>query len=133
MEQKEKNIEQFVGIYTETERLRKIKKEKSRLNKSLKMMDGDAKKVLENLINEAAFIAVALEEARKIISRDGLIETYQNGQNQRGMKKSSAVEIYDKLANTYVKIITKICEFLPDDAESDPAEELINYTMGYKK
>lgn len=123
----------FVGIYTEKERLAKIKREKTRLTKSLKLVDGDAKKVIENLINEAAFIAVMLEESRKIISRDGLIEPYQNGKNQKGYKKSSAVEIYDKFANTYVKVITKLCDFLPEDADADPAEEIMAYTLGYRK
>jgi len=121
---------EVIGFYTEKERLAKIKKEKTRLNKSLKLMGEDAKKVLGNLIDEAAFMAVMLDEARKIIARDGLIEQYQNGQHQKGMKKSSAVEVYDKMANTYTKIIKTICDYLPEDAASDPAEEILNFTIG---
>ena len=45
------------------------------------------KKTVEKLIEDAAFMAVTLEETRQIIARDGVIEVYQNGENQKGIKK----------------------------------------------
>ncbi|MHC1785444.1 MAG: hypothetical protein AB9880_00020 [Christensenellales bacterium] len=78
------------GIFTEMERDAKIKKELTRLRKLLADIAPDTGKLMEGLVHDAAFMSVTLEEARLIIMRDGIIETYQNGANQTGRKKSSA-------------------------------------------
>lgn len=131
----------FVQIYTDKQRKSKIKKEQKRLEDILKNIDTSKKKTVEKLIEDAAFMAVTLEETRQIIARDGVIETYQNGENQKGVKKSSAVEVYDKMLNTYSKVIKQLCDliperviFEPDAAEDeDPAEELLAFVNGLKR
>ena len=110
----------FEGIYTPLERDAMIKKELKRLGKISKELDESKRAVFEKLINEAAFLAVTLEETHLIIVRDGVIEECQNGANQRGLKKSSAVEVYDKSINTYAKIIDQINRLLPDNKATDP-------------
>ena len=99
-------------IYSETERKRKIKKELKRL-----------KKLLENV----AFMYVTLDETKQIINRDGIIEEYQNGANQKGFKKSSAVEVYDKMVNTYSKVVKQLCEMLPAGESDDVAESILDF------
>ena len=44
-------------------------------------------------MDEAAFMAASLYELRKIINEKGYTEEYQNGANQKGIKKCSEVEI----------------------------------------
>lgn len=131
----------FVQIFTDKQRKNKIKKEQKRLEEILKNIDTSKKKTVEKLIEDAAFMAVTLEETRQIIARDGVIETYQNGENQKGVKKSSAVEVYDKMLNTYSRVIKQLCDliperviFEPDEApEDDPAEELMAFVNGFKR
>lgn len=121
----------FESIYTDKQRSSKIKKEKKRLAKIFENIDARKRETSEKLIDEAAFMAVTLDETRQIITRDGIVETYQNGANQSGIKKSSAVEVYDKMINTYSKVIKQLCELLPEEqknAQSDPAEELLRFT-----
>ena len=130
-----------VQIYSEKQRKAKIKKEKKRLEEIFKNIETNRSKLVESLIADAAFQRVTLEETREIISRDGVIEVYQNGANQRGIKKSSAVEVYDKMVNTYSKIIKQLCDLLPEKVvwnepeqeEEDPAEELMAYVAGLKR
>lgn len=122
-------MEKFTGIYDEPERKRLIKREHGRLKKILNNLDDDRKKAVEKLLEDAAFMAVTLDETRQIIARDGIIEDYQNGQNQSGHKKSSAVEVYDKLVNTYAKVVKQICDCIPDAPASDPAEDIMKYIM----
>lgn len=122
----------FEGIYTHLERDAMIKKELKRLSKISKELDESKRAVFEKLINEAAFLAVTLEETRMIIVRDGVIEEYQNGANQRGLKKSSAVEVYDKSINTYAKIIDQINKLLPDNKVADPGEAILKFALGKK-
>lgn len=130
-----------VNIYSEKQRITKIKREKKRLTEAFKNIETTRTKVIEKLIDDAAFQAVTLEETREIIKRDGIIEEYQNGANQKGIKKSSAVEVYDKMINTYSRIIKQLCELLPErvnwdsleDEKEDPADELIKYVEELKR
>lgn len=129
----------FEQIYTDKQRKNKIKKELQRLNDIFVDIETNKKKTVEKLIEDAAFMAVTLEETRQIIARDGVIEKYQNGENQKGIKKSSAVEVYDKMVNTYSRVIKQLCDLIPakiefsTDAEEDPAEELLAYVNGLKR
>lgn len=132
---------EFEQIYTDKQRKTKIKKEQKRLEDILKNIDTSKKKTVEKLIEDAAFMAVTLEETRQIIARDGVIEVYQNGENQKGIKKSSAVEVYDKMLNTYSKVIKQLCDLIPEkvifepdaDPDEDPAEELMAFVNGFKR
>lgn len=132
---------EFVQIFTDKQRKSKIKKEHKRLEELLKNIDTSKKKIVEKLIEDAAFMTVTLEETRQIIARDGVIETYQNGENQKGVKKSSAVEVYDKMLNTYSRVIKQLCDLIPErvifepdeDLEDDPAEELMAFVNGFKR
>lgn len=134
-------MDENVQIYSEKQRKAKIKKEKKRLEEIFKNIETNRSKLVESLIADAAFQRVTLEETREIINRDGVIEVYQNGANQRGIKKSSAVEVYDKMVNTYSKIIKQLCDLLPEKVvwndpeqeDEDPAEELMAYVAGLKR
>ena len=129
----------FEQIWTDKQRKTKINRELKRLQKIYENIETSRKKTVEKLINDAAFMAVTLEEIRLVIQRDGVVETYQNGENQKGVKKSSAVEVYDKMVNTYSKVIKQLCDLLPEKGvwdepeEEDPAEELLKFTNGYMK
>lgn len=126
-------LDGYTGFYTEEERIELIKKELNRLKKSIKHIDENKKKVLIKLFDDAAFITVTLEETRKIIARDGIIEPYQNGANQKGLKKSSAVEVYDKMLNTYLKVIEQINKVMPEGEKINPAEEINEFIKNGKK
>ncbi len=131
-------MELITQIYTEKQRNARIKKEKERLTKIFENMDPNKAKIVEKLIQEAAFQAATLDETREIIKKTGVVEEYQNGANQKGVKKSSAVEVYDKLVNTYSRIIRQLCDMLPVvepgvKEEKDPAEELLDYISEMKR
>lgn len=123
-------LKEFKGIYTEEERNKLIKKEFKRLSEFFNNLPEDKKIVLLQLFNEAAFMGVTLEETRKLIARDGIIEEYQNGANQKGIKKSAAVEVYDKMMNTYAKVIKQVCDSLPEGNNTgQTAEEIMQFMM----
>lgn len=120
------------SVWSEKERSDRIRKENCRLRKIFKNIPEDKFKTIEKLIVDAAFLAVTLEETRLMISRDGIIEEYQNGANQSGKKKSSAVEVYDKFLNTYIKVIKQLCDCLPEDENINPAEEIMSFVTGVR-
>ncbi len=130
----------FTSIYTDKQRKAKIKKEQKRLEQILQNIDTSKKKTIEKLIEDAAFMAVTLEETRQIIARDGVVETYQNGENQKGVKKSSAVEVYDKMVNTYSRVAKQLCDLIPEkvqfdrgEEDIDPAKELLAFVNELKR
>ena len=131
-----------IAIYTEKQRISKIRKEKKRLREIFKNMDGRKLDLVESLINDAAFQRVTLEETRELISKSGITEEYQNGANQKGIKKSSAVEVYDKMVNTYSKIIKQLCDLLPEqtvlvdneeEQQESPADEILAFIARGRK
>lgn len=123
----------FQGIYTEEERKEMIAKEFVKLKKNLKEIDESRKLTIEKLLQEAAFMTVTLDETRQIITRDGIIEEYQNGATQKGLKKSSAVEVYDKLLTSFAKVVEQINKSLPEPIPPDVSDSIMSFAFGKKK
>ena len=71
----------------------KITEEIKRLNGILAKMEGKTKTAVKSLIENAAFMAVTLQDLQDAINSKGVTEEYKNGANQHGIKKSSEVEI----------------------------------------
>jgi len=115
------------GIYAEDERRDLIEREYKRISGGLAGLDEGRRTMLDKLYHEAAFMAVTLEETRQTIIRDGITEQYQNGANQSGVKKSAAVEVYDKMVNTYAKVIAQINRELPQGDQIGAADELLEF------
>ena len=74
---------------------------------------------MESLVDEAAFMAASLYELRKIINEKGYTEEYQNGANQKGIKKCSEVEIYNTMIKNYSAIIKQHTDLLPKEQEKN--------------
>ena len=70
-------------------------------------------------MDEAAFMAASLYELRKIINEKGYTEEYQNGANQKGIKKCSEVEIYNTMIKNYSAIIKQLTDLLPKEQEKN--------------
>jgi hypothetical protein len=90
-----------------------IKKEVAKLTKIFKNLSTGTKNSITNLINEAAFMSVSLSELRAIINKKGYIEEYQNGENQKGIKKAAEVDIYNSLIKHYMAIMKQLLDLLP--------------------
>lgn len=130
-------MENFESIYTDKQRKNKIKKEQQRLEAIFENIETNKKKTVEKLIENAAFMAITLDETRQIVARDGVVEAYQNGENQKGVKKSAAVEVYDKMMNTYSKVIKQLCDLIPaqmipseNGGKDRPEKEIMDFVKG---
>lgn len=104
-----------------------IKAEKSKLNGIYSKMETKTKKSISSLIDEAAFMAASLYELRRIINEKGYTEEYQNGENQKGTKKCSEVEIYIQLSKNYMSIIKQLTDLLPKGKPDDTADGFENF------
>ena len=98
-------------------------------NRDIWLLDTKTKKSVSSLVDEAAFMSASLYELRQIINEKGYTEDYQNGENQKGTKKCSEVEIYIQLSKNYMSIIKQLTDLLPRSApvsEKDQLEEFAN-------
>lgn len=99
----------------ELEKIARIKKEVTRLNSLFRQLDKKKKKAVESLIKNAAFMAVTLEDLQNEINENGVTEKYQNGANQFGVKKSSAVEVYNTMIKNHVTVMKQLTDLLPKE------------------
>lgn len=101
-------------------------KEKKKLEKIIKNIPAEKKKLVEGLIADASFMAEQLEGLREYISEHGWSETYQNGANQHGKKTSVEAEMYVKVQKSYASIIRQLTDFISADA-TPTTDELMDF------
>lgn len=85
-----------------------------KLKSVFKNVDANKKKVVEPLIERAAFLQASLEELEKKILEKGYIEAYQNGEKQSGYKKSAEADLHSTYTKNYSTIIKQLIEICPD-------------------
>lgn len=111
------------------EREKTYKKEHLKLKKLIKAVvdDEDFKKV-EGLVENAAFMRASLLELQDEIRTHGYVESYQNGENQFGMKDSVYVRTYNSMVKNYTSLMKTLTGMLPMEAKA--AEDTFGAFLG---
>lgn len=91
----------------------KIQAEIKRISRLLNDVDSKSKKIVQSLINNAAFMAVTLDELQETMNENGVVSEYQNGENQWGTKKSPEVEIYNTMIKNHASIMKQLTDLRP--------------------
>lgn len=123
-------MKEFEQIFEQEERKKLLKKNIRVIKKTLETVEPELLKLNEQLIEEAAMYATTLQEINAIITRDGIVDFYQNGENQWGTKKSVAAELKPKYTSTYQSLIKQLSELLPKESERDAAQEIMEFLQG---
>src|SRR5690606_5469760 len=111
---------------------KRIKREKSRLNRILKDLSKDKKKMAEGLISQAAFMRVTLEELQEIMNTDGPVELFEQG-SQRILREHPAAKTYNTMVRNYTAVCKALFDLLPDEESKDAADELMESVKGARK
>jgi predicted transcriptional regulator len=77
------------------------------------VLDGDEMTKAAGLIENAAFMRVSLKELQINLQENGFVETYQNGENQSGMKDSSYLRAYNNLYKSYSATMKQLFALAP--------------------
>ena len=83
-------------------------------------LSGGKRERAERLLEKAEFMDQELRDLQKIIREKGWTEEYQNGENQRGIKRSSEGDVYMTLMKNYVavmKALSDMLENVPDASD----------------
>ena len=101
-----------------------------KFNKTIEIIEGlpDGKRErAAKLISKLLFINKQLEKLQEIIAEKGWTETYQNGANQFGIKKSSEGEVYNSLLKNFCTTMRCLNDMLPEtEAGKDELEEWLS-------
>ena len=110
----------------------RISSEKTRLTRYFALADPKSKGIAAPLIQNAAFMKATLEDLQEIINADGLVEEYQNGSAQKGMKQSAALQGYNAMVKNYTTVIKTLAHILVEARQekgttlSDVMSDLMN-------
>ncbi|HAR84943.1 MAG TPA: hypothetical protein DCR69_04370 [Clostridium sp.] len=94
-----------------------------------KDLDKNAKKTVDSLLQNAAYMAVTLRELQDTLNKNGMITEYQNGENQWGTKKSPEIEIYNTMVKNFISAMKALNDYLPKDNKKltdDDFEDFVN-------
>lgn len=111
------------------DKIERVKLKRTELMKSFETLPEEQLKVAADLIGQAAFMAVELEDLAEIISKEGMVETYQNGANQTGRKLSSNSKAYSSLVGKYNTIVSRLLKLVPPKPDNKKRDAEIERKM----
>lgn len=119
-----------MSINEEISKDERINKEIERLNNILKDVEVKKKDTLQGLIVESAFMRATLQDLRKDIDANGVIDEMPQG-TYSIIRESPYVKTYNSMIQRYTTINDKIMALLPKEEikekekEVDPFEEFL--------
>ena len=105
---------------------KQIKKEISELNKLFQDIPSDQAKLVEGLIQNAAFMRVTLEELQKEVIENGAVIQCQSGNGFDTIKDNPAQKAYTTMVSRYTQIIKQLNDMLP--AGGGAGDPLLDFT-----
>ena len=120
-----------MSISEHLEKEKKIKQEINRLKKIFKDFEKDKAKILEGLINEAAFMKITLEETRQDLLQNGLTELFEQGE-QSFNRERPEVKIYTTFTQRYSVVMKQLIDLLPPELKKEETDELMNFIRNAK-
>lgn len=109
---------------------RRIQAELDRISATFEAVPEKERSIIDPLLQNYAFMKVTLEDLQEEINRDGIAETYQNGENQSGQKENSKLKSYNRLVKNFESVTKTVMKYLPEEErirtdEQDPMEILL--------
>lgn len=123
---KSKNEQLKEQFEKELDKDKNIKQEINRIKKLYKDFPKEKSKVLEGIINEAAFIKVSLEELRDNLLKNGFTEVFEQGE-QRFNRERPEVKIYTTFIQRYSNVMKQLIDLLPVEVKKEEADELLEF------
>lgn len=101
-------------------KLEKVKTKEERIQDYLtelleiySLLDENKFTLVKPHLEQIAYMKVQLEELQIMIDETGLVERYQNGENQFGMKPSAAVKAYNDIIRSFSAETKFVESYLP--------------------
>ena len=95
------------------DRVKRIKKEETRIKKLFGKIDEDRKKLVLTTIADVALMTVTMQDLREILNREGTTAVYKNGENQYGTKQSPESQTYLQLSQKLTQAMKILVDCMP--------------------
>ncbi len=96
------------------------------ISKAVSDLSPAKKELAQKLLSKARFMEIELEKLQDIITEKGWTETYQNGANQHGIKKSTEGDVYNTMIKNYTTVIGKLNDIVKEDNQQT-SDELMDF------
>lgn len=117
------------------DKVKRIKEEKTKLEGIFKDIPENKKKLCAKLIENAAFMAVTLEDLQEIVNEEGPVITATNGNGFDITQEHPAQKSYVSMLAKYSTVINQLQNLLPDqksESVSRAGENLAKMVVGGK-
>lgn len=104
----------------------RIKKELAKLEKLFAGLPENERRFVAPLLQNAAFMAVTLEDLQVEINENGVTDQYKNGENQFGRKISADIQAYNTTMKTYNTLMDKLMAKLPQELRENKLGKFLN-------
>lgn len=112
---------------------KRVKTKQNKLKKIFKDIEENKKNLVLDLVYQASFMSVKLEDLSEDIMINGIKEEYKNGENQFGYKERVEMKMYNTIVKNYTSIIKQLTELLPEDQKKSAGEDLLKFIASGKK
>lgn len=109
-----------------------IKKELTTLNAIFKDIPEDKKKLVNGLIENAAFMRVTLKDLQQEVIDHGAMIATTSGNGFDMIKDNPAQKAYTTMVSRYASVIDQLIKLLPKEDQAGPRDELLEF-LGYGK
>ena len=104
----------------------RIRREKKRLQEIFQDLEVNKLDTCRALIDRAAFITISLQDLEEMLNESGWVESYQNGENQSGMKKSAAADVHISLTKNLNAIMKQLLDLVPPAQKKSKLAEMMS-------
>ena len=102
----------------EEEKQEAINEEIKKLTRFYKKIDKNKRTIIDNLIQQAAFIKITLLELQDKINKSGSFDLFQQGL-QKFERESPAMKSYNATIKNYQALCKQLLDMLPEDNSND--------------
>lgn len=107
-----------------------VQNEYRKLRRLYKSLPANQLRLVDPLIQNAAFLQVTLAELQTQINAEGYTDEYQNGREQSGRKASATLQSYTAACKQYTAIIDRLTKLLPPAQTKSKLDAFLDGTTG---
>lgn len=96
----------------------RIKDEYGRLKELFADVPKNKQELCQGLLENAAFMKVALDDLRKVVTEEGAIKECVNGNGFTVLQEHPAQKSYNSMINRYSSVIADLAKILPESSGS---------------
>ncbi len=110
-----------------------LKKRVKQLTEIFQGVAADKMEVVMPTIQRLAKMEMYLVDLEQQIDEVGFVEVYQNGENQKGTKESTASRSYSTVVKNYNQLVRTLLALLPETEQQEASDGFEEFLQQHKR